>query len=343
MSPATCRRILLSFSFLVPQVLSSVTTETLPDRSASSGIHVADADLPLASVSAEQQEAACSGVYKAFGLIEKETDTQTSVFNTVNFALHRNGESAPCGRSPSSTVALKSAVQGSNHICNSKYPDKFQVESFLTDLFATELWPGSDTCETTDNETARADGFYGYCDMGPDRTVIQNDHHRLVKTKNNKYPCRFYTREGRRVYSLQHFTNLAEQAVAKSAEETCSEGDETCEAAPTVHLYAVPAGRMFMFPASHVGERFVLNHVQERVNGTIVLEVISIEPRVFEIENFFTMTEAQELIEKALADTSPTHGFHRSTTGATHGQVFSKRTSENAWDTDGSTSMRIKR
>jgi hypothetical protein len=65
--------------------------------------------------------------------------------------------------------------------------------------------------------------------------------------------------------------------------------------------------------------------------------------QLLEIHNFFTRDEADKLVEKALKDTSDTHGLHRSTTGATNGQVYSKRTSENAWDVNGDVAKRIKR
>jgi hypothetical protein len=64
---------------------------------------------------------------------------------------------------------------------------------------------------------------------------------------------------------------------------------------------------------------------------------------VFEIYDFFSTTEADELIGKSQKETSATHKLHRSTTGATNGQVYSKRTSENAWDTHGSLALKIKR
>jgi prolyl 4-hydroxylase len=76
---------------------------------------------------------------------------------------------------------------------------------------------------------------------------------------------------------------------------------------------------------------------------TIEVEVLSLDPRVYELVNFFDLREADALIEKALNDTSETHGLHRSTTGATNGQVFSKRTSDNAWDVNGMTAKRVKR
>ena len=66
-------------------------------------------------------------------------------------------------------------------------------------------------------------------------------------------------------------------------------------------------------------------------------------PRVFEIHDFFSPIEADELIGKSEQETSATHKLHRSTTGSTDGQISSRRTSENAWDTHGKLALKIKR
>lgn len=120
--------------------------------------------------------------------------------------------------------------------------------------------------------------------------------------------------------------------------ENCGK-EETCPGATPLDIYAVPAGRVFMFAPSFVGEIFELHHVQDASGNPLSMEVISLEPRVFDIYNFFSEDEAQRLIDKALKETSETHGMHRSTTGATNGAVFSKRTSENAWDTHGALAL----
>jgi hypothetical protein len=266
-------------------------------------------------------------------------DPQASVFNEVVFSIHRNGEPKLCGSAMSSVAAINAALK-STGVCDDNDINKYQTETFLTNMFESQLATGA--CGATDNETA-PEGLFGFCDMSLNRTVIQPDHDELVPTRTGSLPCRLFTREGRRVYSLQHLTRLVE--AAKEAGSTCSKEDEaTCASGPVVDLYAVPAGRVFMFAASYVGEKFVVDHVQENVpDKTIVLEVISVNPRIFEIYNFFSHDESDEIIDKALNDTSETHGLHRSTTGATNGQVFSKRTSDNAWDTDGAVSLRIQR
>jgi hypothetical protein len=157
----------------------------------------------------------------------------------------------------SSAAGIEEALQATGVCGQSEDINKNQLETFLTNMFESNLEKGA--CGATDNET-NPEGFFNFCDMGPDRTVIQPDHYELVRTRTGSLPCRMFTREGRRVYSLEHLTKLAEAAKEKGG--TCSQANETCDAAPVLDLYAVPAGRMFMFAASYIGERFVLDHVQ---------------------------------------------------------------------------------
>jgi hypothetical protein len=70
---------------------------------------------------------------------------------------------------------------------------------------------------------------------------------------------------------------------------------------------------------------------------------LSLNPRVFDIVNFFNKEESDSLVQKSLAETDETFAFHRSTTGTATHSVFSKRTSENAWDTTGPSAMEVKR
>jgi hypothetical protein len=86
-------------------------------------------------------------------------------------------------------------------------------------------------------------------------------------------------------------------------------------------MYAVPAGRFFMFAPAMVGEKFVVDHVSNA--STIVVETLSLSPRVFELYGFYSSQEAENLVDEALAETSETHKLHRSTTGATSGKVYS--------------------
>ena len=120
-----------------------------------------------------------------------------------------------------------------------------------------------------------------------------------------------------------------------------------------LHLFAVPAGRVFHFAPSHIGEIFTLSHVvlpkppttsataaeTDQHHATITtsapknisvvsLEVLSVVPPIFDIHHFFSIHESEQLITKALTEQSETYRFHRSTTGTSGANVYSKRTSE---------------
>lgn len=261
--------------------------------------------------------------------------SDSKVFDEVIFSVHRNGEES-CGSTPSSLNDIQKSL--ANFGCSSDL-DKFTMESFLTDLLASAL--NEKECSPTDDPSAPPD-FYHYCDMGRDRTVIQLDHDKLVRTSQDTLPCRFFTREGVRISSIKQLNELAGKAkLPKDCEG--DESKETCAAGPILDLYAVPAGRVFMFAPKFVGEIFETSHVRDGQNRPISLEVISTNPRVFDVHNFFSVDEAKGLIDKALKETSPTYALHRSTTGSTSTSVFNKRTSENAWDTHGQIASEIKR
>jgi len=165
--------------------------------------------------------------------------------------------------------------------------------------------------------------------MGPKRTVVQNDHDKLVRIpRTNSLPCRFYTREGLHVESLSMLATLAKKAKQRE-EESCattaasSEKDDdnsdtkTCSAVvPSLHLYAVPAGRQFMFAPSYVGEKFILEHMTEDLGHPLEITTLSLEPRLFELHGFFTKQEGAKLIDNALNETREEFGMHRSRTGA---------------------------
>lgn len=235
--------------------------------------------------------------------------------------IHRNGENKSCGEA---TVSLKSLHQAAARLgdCSNAEIDKYHVESILTQVLANAL---GEKCSNAEGYETPATGFLGHCDWGPEHTVVQLDHQTLVPVPPyNTLPCRFYTREGLRISSFQQLSELLENS-------------------STLHLYAAPAGRVFMFAPSHVGEVFELHHVKDSMGQSLALEVLSMDPRLFDIRNFFSEEEAQALIDKALAETSASHKLHRSTTGTVGGSVFEKRTSENAWDTHGKLAQEIKR
>ena len=196
-----------------------------------------------------------------------------------------------------------------------------------------------------------------FCDMGVDRTTVQLDHGSLIDVPGvGTKPCHFHTREGVRVAGLGQLADLARAAVAAATETTgeCAEGGppgadgETCDAASTrrrgeLHLYAVQAGRQFMFAPKYVGEVFELPHVSVPRDLPVRLEVISLVPRVFDVYNFFDREESAAIVDKALKETSDTHRMKRSSTGASGYNVNSQRTSENGFDTHGSVAQAVKR
>ena len=265
---------------------------------------------------------------------------QKALVSEATFQLHRNGEPEACGSvEPLELSSVLSKVLEEMELCNdaaTSLSDKYSLESILTNAFhyAFDSQGGDGTiCASTDDEDKQKDGFFGFCDMGPDRTPPQPDRDSLIHTAAETLPCRFYTREGVRISSLTQLVELLQNKKSEHLEK-CGQ-EETCPGATPLDMYAVPAGRVFMFAPSYVGEVFRLDHVQDASGNPLSMEVLSLNPRVFDIFNFFSEDEAEKLIDKALKETSSTHGLHRSTTGAVDGQVFSKRTSENAWDTHG--------
>jgi hypothetical protein len=111
-----------------------------------------------------------------------------------------------------------------------------------------------------------------------------------------------------------------------------------------LHLYAVPAGRVFMHVAAYIGQTIALDHVKGAdPNQPVYLKVLSTSPAVFDLFNFFTKEESAELVERALAETKESHRIKRSTTGTGEHHVNARRTSENGFDTDGATSILIKK
>jgi len=210
--------------------------------------------------------------------------------------------------------------------------------------------------------------------MGIDRTPIQPDHNKLVRLGGQvkSLPCTFHTREGVRVDSLNMLVDLARgvQKKKKLGRKKGSGGggdggggecgvdnqdnDATCTAASSsndsndnvrneLHLYAVSAGRVFMFAPKYIGEIFQLPHVQGPRNLPVSLQVMSLKPRVFDIYNFFDRAESAAIVDKALKETSDTHKMKRSSTGASGYNLNSKRTSENGFDTHGKEAQVVKR
>ena len=236
-------------------------------------------------------------------------------------------------------------------------------------------------------------------DNGNGNTSSSNDDDTMKPTY---LPCRFYTREGIRIVSIPHLQSIIldrqQQVLADTKVKVMKEDMTEClptsngiimdidgttatdiSESPSMmecptsttatnsmldfHIYAVPAGRVFMFAPKYVGEIFTLSHIvlpkppttTETTTTTptmndgavdvdtppdvprvvisknmsvVSLEVLSVVPPIFDIHHFFSMAESEQLITKALAEQSETYRFHRSTTGTSTSNVYSQRTSE---------------
>ena len=230
--------------------------------------------------------------------------------------------------------------------------------------FTTEQLDANPQEEDVNREEEHKDkywisSFLKFCDMGHDRTPIQLDHGRLVRIPTIKsLPCHFHTREGLRVDSLTMLAELAtkvQQTVTNQAHQvhsdecTANQAEEgTCtttnpDQPKELHLYAVPAGRVFLFAPKYIGEIFELPHVSSHDNLPVSLQVLSLSPRVFDIYNFFSREESARIVDKALKETSETHRMKRSSTGASGYNVNSQRTSENGFDTHGKEAQEVKK
>mmetsp|Transcript_5099 Transcript_5099/g.9028 ORF Transcript_5099/g.9028 Transcript_5099/m.9028 type:complete len:653 (-) Transcript_5099:161-2119(-) len=284
------------------------------------------------------------------GLLGKD---EVDAFQQVSFVLHRNGEPTPCGQidfGEKFLEALKQNYMSFEGGCLVKM-NKYQVESLLTKSFHTVL---SDTaCHSLERYGDKTKGFLGFCDSGENHTPILLDHKELVPVASQEgatsLPCRFHTREGLRISALDQIT---EMIMKQNVDQQCQEdtGSEACQAESggdskqkEIHLYAVPAGRVFMFAPAYVGEIFHLPHVPGAGDNPIYLEVLSLEPRVFDVFNFFSREESKELVDRAIAETKESHRIKRSTTGASTNNVNSRRTSESGFDTNGKTAVKVKK
>eukprot|EP01032_Pedospumella_encystans_P022248 gene22247-25211_t len=76
-------------------------------------------------------------------------------------------------------------------------------------------------------------------------------------------------------------------------------------------LFIVPEGRFFMLPAREIGEVMYMNHIVNKDNVIIQLEVLSVEPRIFKVRHFLTAKEASGLIANAKDVTSEGHRLQR--------------------------------
>lgn len=260
-----------------------------------------------------------------------------SLLKDLTLSLHRNGEIDVCGTMLADPSVFEDTLNTFD-ACLDGF-EKFHFETWLTQVFNN-----ISTCGPTDLKKPVAPGFLGFCDRGEDKTPVLFDHDRLVKVPaTNSYPCHFHTREGVRITSAKQFRELLTSA---KAAPTCSpdESEEQCKTqTPSLNVYAVPAGRVFMFSPKFVGEIFEIPGVQGDRGAAISLEVLSLSPRVFDVHNFFSRDESANLVERALKETSESHKIKRSTTGATGNQVNSRRTSESGFDTHGKVAVAVKK
>lgn len=150
-------------------------------------------------------------------------DKGTSLDNIV-FSIHHNGNAEPCGSAPFDLQVFHSSL-ATMDTCEDM--NKYEVESFLTRYFAKTL--ANNDCSPSDDE-----GFLSFCDMGHERTPILLDHNELIRVpESDTLPCRFHTREGVRIQSLQQLAELARDS------QSCNSEDETCQDRTELHLYAV--------------------------------------------------------------------------------------------------------
>ena len=267
-------------------------------------------------------------------------------FDNVAVFMHRNGNTEPCAEFTFADFSkdFQSIIQELDKCPN--WDDKYVVESFLTRYFHKKV---ATKCHSLESDRTPEDGFYGFCDMGESRTPILLDHLKLVPIPDNNarnatyLPCHFHNRQGVRITS---FSALARNANKIHGNDQSNDtGCRAC-AAPyrELHLYAVPAGRVFMFAPSRVGETIDLPHVTgANPSKPVYLEVLSLQPRVFDLHNFFTRDESETLINTALKESREDYRIKRSSTGNTGYRVNPQRTSESGFDTSSKTAVQLKR
>lgn len=271
--------------------------------------------------------------------------------DSISLMLHHNGNASHCQELSLSTLidtTLKT-IQSMDS-CPS-LNKKYVWESFLTTVLANV----AQSCHATDTQTPEY-GFPGFCDRGYEKTPIQRDHAQLIPLRYQSQtflPCHFHTHQGVRVTSLSQFTDWMYQREeeAQVCEPTTATDEQhqqcnsdTSTSTITLHLYAVPAGRLFLFTAMSVGDIIPLPHVKGGdPTMPVYLEALSLSPRVFDVVNFFSPIESYQVVQRALKETRDLYRMQRSTTGAVGRNVIDMRTSENGFDTNGKTAVTLKR
>lgn len=278
------------------------------------------------------------------------TENIENTLKAVSVVVHKNGEAISCGETGADSKfydqLLTNFASEFGHC--PKWLSKYQVESLLTRSLSQLI----NTCVAPQQSKK---GLLGFCDAGPKKTPILLDHQKLIPVRlddnTSSLPCHFHTREGLRITSLKQLSEMTQKPVQDCEKiqdgdeetQTCKALDENSSFPSKIHLYAVPAGRVFMFAPSYVGEIFHLPHVEGADEKLVYLEVLSLNPRVFDVFNFFSREESQELVDKAKNETSESHRIKRSSTGATGYNINSRRTSESGFDTHGATARKVKK
>jgi hypothetical protein len=246
---------------------------------------------------------------------------------SLPIVVHHNGEAEPCGEATVNLHAVKSILksmglaQGACPLAHDKINDKNFIDSLLTLVLQTQV---GQTCGPSTEDTTRAPGLFQYCDMGQDHTVEQANHFDMapIQLQDGQYlPCHYHLSSGLRLAGVQQWVEHSSQSSSSQP----------------LHLHAVPAGRYFMFAGSFVGERIPLPHVKgAEPKQPVALKVLALEPRLFEIENFFSPTESAALIEEAL-NPDIEGGTFEPSSSTSHGvdqQEVARRTSEQVWRTE---------
>jgi hypothetical protein len=128
---------------------------------------------------------------------------------------------------------------------------------------------------------------------------------------------------------MQDLRAAAGSLVAACAEEDCRVFTQFGYEAKSLsalrdgdRLFLVPPYRHFVWPTFFVGHRVEVPGVASAYAGKpITLETLSESPRVFEVENFFSEQDAEDLIEFTLGIDDEVYGLKRSTTGAKGSEV----------------------
>lgn len=339
--------IVFSYYFFIPYLLGLGITYRFPDQAnASTQILLQWLSLALPKASNNKAQSLKRALESWHASCYRQwlntTRSRGGIPTTASIALHPNGQAEPC------TVISVDNLFKETRILQvlaalDHCPDwnsQYVLDSFVTRLLHEASGPA---CSATDEE---AGGFYSFCDRGLKYTPILYDHHQLIPNENaddgRRYlPCHFHNSSGYRLSSLSLLHEWTQSAPCFKDNEA---QEETCMTRPPLELYAVPAGRHFMFAPKYVGEIIPLPHVTGgHPTQPVYLHVLSVSPRVFDLVNFFSKQESEDLVERALKETRESHRIQRSTTGSDGRKVNRFRTSESGFDTSGETAMNIKR